>query len=62
MKKFAINQERCDHSPKCLVRRECPAKAVQEVDGSYYIDMGSCRGCGLCVGVCPRGTVEESQS
>lgn len=62
MNKYAINQERCDRSPGCLVRRECPAKAVMEVDGNYYIDMGTCCGCGLCVGICPRGAVEESQS
>ncbi len=60
--KYAINQDRCDRSPGCLVRRECPVKAIQEIDGQYYIDTGSCRGCGLCVGVCPKGAVEEIPS
>ncbi|WP_176237218.1 4Fe-4S binding protein [Candidatus Hakubella thermalkaliphila] len=25
-------------------------------------DTGTCRGCGLCVGVCPKGAVEEIPS
>ncbi len=62
MKKFAINSKLCDKSPHCAVRRECPAKAVHEVDGTFYIDMNVCRGCGVCVKACPRDAVEENAS
>jgi Fe-S-cluster-containing hydrogenase component 2 len=62
VKKFAINPKRCDRSPYCAVRRECPSRAIQEVDGVFYIDMNVCRGCGLCVKACPREAVEESAS
>lgn len=62
MKKYAVNISRCDKSPGCRVKRECPSNALQVVDGDYYIDMNVCRGCGLCVKVCPRGAVEESES
>ncbi|MBS4030767.1 MAG: 4Fe-4S binding protein [Clostridiales bacterium] len=62
MKKFAINPNNCDKSPGCPVRRECPSHAILEMDGVYYIDMDVCRGCGLCVKVCPRNAVEESAS
>lgn len=62
MKKFAINQARCDRSPGCRVRKECPANAIVELDGTYYIDMDACRGCGLCVKACPRNAVEENAS
>lgn len=62
MKKYAINLNRCDRSPGCRVRKECPSNAVVEVDGDFYIDMKVCRGCGLCVKSCPRKAVEESNS
>lgn len=62
MKKFAIRPELCDKASGCRVRRECPSNAVQEVDGLFYIDMNVCRGCGICVKVCPRGAVEGSES
>ncbi|MDW7684095.1 MAG: 4Fe-4S binding protein [Bacillota bacterium] len=62
MKKFAINQQRCDRAAGCRVRQECPIGAVSEIDGELYINMDVCRGCGLCVKVCPRGAVEESAS
>ncbi|GFP20152.1 hypothetical protein HKBW3S03_01653 [Candidatus Hakubella thermalkaliphila] len=37
MNKYAINQERYDRSPGCLVRRKCPVKAVREIDGQFYL-------------------------
>jgi TPP-dependent indolepyruvate ferredoxin oxidoreductase alpha subunit len=62
VKKYAINQKRCDGSPFCPVRRECPANAIHEVDGGFYIDMNVCLGCGVCVKYCPRRAVEEIAS
>jgi pyruvate ferredoxin oxidoreductase delta subunit len=62
MKKFAINPNRCDRSAGCRVKAECPSQAIVEMDGNYYINMDACRGCGLCVKVCPRQAVEASVS
>ncbi|MBS3983916.1 MAG: 4Fe-4S binding protein [Dethiobacter sp.] len=59
MNTYAINLTRCDSAPGCRVKKECPANAVIQLDGNYYIDMNTCRGCGLCVKACPRGAVEE---
>lgn len=60
MKTYAINPTRCDKSPSCIVRRECPVGAVMEIEGNFYIDTDACRGCGVCVKVCPRHAVEEN--
>ncbi len=62
MIKFAINTKLCDMSPRCPVRRQCPVSAVRQVDDRFYIDQDVCRGCGVCVRICPRGAVEESAS
>jgi ferredoxin len=62
LKKYAIDQKRCDRSPYCPVRRECPVSAIGEVDGGFYIDLNVCRGCGVCVKACPREAVEEIAS
>jgi Fe-S-cluster-containing hydrogenase component 2 len=62
MRKYAIDLDRCERSPNCPVRRECPIQAIGEVDGDFYINADVCRGCGLCVRACPRGAVNESAS
>ncbi|EEG78270.1 4Fe-4S binding protein [Dethiobacter alkaliphilus] len=62
MKTYAINQQLCDRSPGCKVKKECPSNAIVQMDGDYYIDMLACRRCGLCVKTCPHGAVGESAS
>ena len=38
-----------------MCARNCPAEAIEMVDGLPVIDYGKCTGCGLCKEKCPRG-------
>lgn len=62
-KKIAvINENVCDKSPFCPVKRVCPVKAVtQDVKffaaGVPVVDPEKCIGCGKCVNYCPMRAV-----
>lgn len=69
MKKIAvINQELCDKSPFCPVRRICPQNAIITHKGKkknifspgiekYEIDSEKCTACSLCLKYCPMRAV-----
>lgn len=57
MKKAVIDTVSCDRSPFCPVKRVCPVKAVQMIDGFYHVDADLCIGCGKCVTICPMKAV-----
>lgn len=63
MKIAVINENACDRSPFCPVKRVCPVKAVsQEVRffkaGAPVINKDLCIGCGKCIQVCPMKAVK----
>jgi len=58
MKLAVIDNNRCDRSPFCPVKRVCPFGAVtQEFGKAPVIDESKCTGCSKCVMVCPMGAV-----
>ena len=56
IKKFYIDQEKCQKCGKCLETYACPAMYKEK--GNYYIDEDLCNGCGACVQVCPYGAIK----
>lgn len=63
MKKAKIDQNKCDKSPFCPVKRVCPVNAVTQKVGflkadTPIIDPDLCIGCGKCVRVCPMKAVK----
>lgn len=62
--KVSINQDKCDRSPACMVRRFCPKGAVKQEKGSFLkggkvtVDEALCAGCTICMRYCPHHAVE----
>jgi hypothetical protein len=54
--KLEINSEICVGCGIC--QRECPAGAIEILQGKAKIDFKKCIGCGRCIAVCPNGAVE----
>lgn len=48
--------ERCE-----WCRRSCSFKAIVVDSGGISIDGQACRGCGVCIGACPRGAIVHPQ-
>jgi len=46
---------RCVGCDNCFIF--CPDMAVSRVDGGYRISTDHCKGCGLCIEECPRGSL-----
>lgn len=63
VKKAVIDQNKCDKSPFCPVKRICPVNAVNQKVNFFkseapVIDQDKCTGCGKCVKVCPMKAVK----
>ena len=43
--------DKCSRCATCYVF--CPVGCIREMGGWYAADMGNCKGCGICAGVCP---------
>lgn len=59
-KKAVINQNKCDKSPFCPVKRVCPVGAVNQAGffgGQITINDEKCIGCGKCISYCPHQAV-----
>ncbi len=63
MKKAIIDNNRCDKSPFCPVKRVCPTGAVTQKGGIFRsetpkINEALCIGCEKCILVCPMAAVK----
>lgn len=62
-KSFSFDNEICKGCKKCLVKENCPSKAVSVIDGKAVVDENKCTKCGVCIGKCPFGAVpKEAES
>jgi Pyruvate/2-oxoacid:ferredoxin oxidoreductase delta subunit len=41
--------------------RACPEGAIKIEDKTFVVDLDFCKGCGLCVAVCPAKGLEMEQ-
>jgi indolepyruvate ferredoxin oxidoreductase alpha subunit len=51
----------CDGCGYCIQHFECPALALNEAKNRVRIDPLVCSGCGVCVSVCPKGSIEIAE-
>jgi ferredoxin/coenzyme F420-reducing hydrogenase delta subunit len=56
-----IDHLRCAGSRCELCRHSCPFEAIVADESGLSIDRAACRGCGLCIGACPRGAIAHPQ-
>ncbi len=52
---MAVNSEKCSQCMECISKMACPA-IYQNEDGensSIEIDASACKGCTVCVQICP---------
>jgi ferredoxin len=52
-----IERLRCAGQRCELCRRSCAFEAIVTDESGVSIDNAACRGCGLCIGACPRGAI-----
>lgn len=50
-----IDQEKCSQCETCY--KACYSSAIEKRDGRFYVN-ANCIGCGLCVELCPRRSIE----
>lgn len=55
------NEELCHECKRCTVEEACPMGAAKTVDGILKIDDEICINCGLCIGKCAFGAIEDGQ-
>ncbi|HEX3013643.1 MAG TPA: 4Fe-4S binding protein, partial [Methanobacterium sp.] len=53
---MTVDPEKCDKCLNCLKELTCPAIYTAE-DGSVNIDSMSCRGCSVCMQICPKKAI-----
>jgi phenylglyoxylate dehydrogenase delta subunit len=46
---------KCSHCATCYIY--CPVGCIKDMGGYYAADMGNCKGCGICAGVCPTNVI-----
>ena len=51
--------EQCKSCANCQVFTSCPMQAVSMVDGKAVIDDAKCTSCGVCLGKCPFGALQN---
>ena len=51
-----INNEICILCSQCM--KYCPCGVISENEGKYTIDYFYCKGCGICVEICPKKAIE----
>lgn len=53
--------ETCDGCGYCLKQFECPALALDDRTGKVRVDSFFCRGCGVCLEVCPKKKIRKAR-
>ena len=53
----SVDPETCDFCQFCITRFECPALVPDAAAEVVRVDPALCSGCGVCVHVCPRGSI-----
>ena len=51
--------EDCDGCAFCITRFECPALVMDDKTQRVSVDPLVCSGCGVCLSVCPKGSIVE---
>ncbi|QTA77891.1 Indolepyruvate oxidoreductase subunit [Desulfonema limicola] len=51
--------ENCDGCGYCIKHFECPALVMEQENQPVYIDPILCSRCGVCIHVCPKGSIEK---
>ena len=49
----------CDGCGYCVQQFECPALILDETEDCVQIDTMSCTQCGVCISVCPKGSIQK---
>jgi indolepyruvate ferredoxin oxidoreductase alpha subunit len=49
----------CDGCGYCIQQFECPALILDETEDCVQIDTMSCTQCGVCISVCPKGSIQK---
>ncbi|MFX1588253.1 MAG: indolepyruvate ferredoxin oxidoreductase subunit alpha, partial [Promethearchaeota archaeon] len=56
-----INQDKCVGCLICINKFGCPALTFDEAHKKAYIDQTFCRGCKVCIDVCPQEAIFEER-
>jgi len=56
-----IETTKCRGERCALCRESCAFEAILADERGVSIDSGACRGCGVCIGACPRGAILHPQ-
>ncbi len=56
-----VEPTKCRGERCALCRQNCPFEAISADERGVSIDGGACRGCGVCIGACPRGAIIHPQ-
>ena len=57
-----VNEATCKQCSNCGVEKKCPMGAITRTQGQVVYDRESCNNCSRCIGHCPFGAVEPTQT